>query len=278
MTDFNISNKYTETQRILADLFREPVEVLLARDYAYIVDCDQHGLNAMVNTFKVLDEVLTYDADLSNDLDNFINEPGTYRNGWSAGDWIKARGYHEILSDNTCNGESSLDTALNYTLITTDPDARNTGDIYDADHVILWVHCGGDVRGNYTYPVVFELADDPGAFLIGGNISLSTEDSYIDSENGGYSWYINGDYSNKITEYKALDDLFQLDHDHATKEQELYKKLMQDTGRDTTFQIETSNKRIVEDFDQAIKSTRDYPTVIFYWNNQAFFRGSELQG
>jgi hypothetical protein len=53
---------------------------------------------------------------------------------------------------------------------------------------------------------------------------------------------------------------------------------MQDTGRDTTFQIETSNKRIVEDFDQAIKSTRDYPTTIFYWNHKAYFNGSELSG
>ena len=270
---------YTETELILADLFREPVEVLLARDYAYITDCDQHGMTAMINTFKLMDNTLVYDPDLSNDLDNFLNEPGEYRNGWDADKWLTARGYCNIHSDNTYNGESSLDAVLNYTLFTTNPDARG-GDPYDADHVIVWVHLGGDVRGNYSYPVVFELTDDPDAFLIGGQITLRTQDGkyIIDSENGGYSWYIDGDYSNKITEYRALDDLFQLDHDHATKEQALYKKLMQDTGRDTTLQIETSNKRLVDDFDQAIESTRDYPTTIFYWNHKAYFNGSELSG
>ena len=68
-------------------------------------------------------------------------------------------GYEKICSDNSYNWSSSFTAEVNFTVMSHDSDWVNS----DGGYVILRVHQGGDVRGNYSQCRIYKF-DSEGAY------------------------------------------------------------------------------------------------------------------
>lgn len=82
----------------------------------------------------------------------------------------------EPFSDNTYNHDRVIDQDFELTYFT----ASNDDGATCSEHVILMIHGGCDIRGGYTAPQLFGLADEAGLSCLG--------DASISCENG-HSWY-----------------------------------------------------------------------------------------
>ena len=108
-------------------------------------------------------------------------------------EWLEELGY-TISNDynmaiNTYNGESALDCILQF----------QTVDFDDGSSIVgLQTHNGCDARGGYSTPVWFE-QDESLALLDYDRLFMDCSSKFcdctFDTENAGYTWYKNGDFS-----------------------------------------------------------------------------------
>jgi hypothetical protein len=148
-----------------------------------------------------LAEKLTYRADLSKDYDMYVKETGDYHWLPSMTGWVEQlkfdegrqcpRGIYgegEPITVNSYNSECLLSNVIQFVYWTDD-----WGDVF----VILQIHLYGDVRGNYSFPMVFECDDETAIFDYGkATINCIDCEAYWDTDDGVH-WYSNGNACDK---------------------------------------------------------------------------------
>ncbi len=96
---------------------------------------------------------------------------------------------HHIITENTYNAESMLEQHIQYVLVFGD-------DIYNHDFVILQTHNGCDIRGGYSRPHVFKVADIA-RFISGHKNLIATVPELMlrgFSDDAGYTFYEDIDF------------------------------------------------------------------------------------
>jgi hypothetical protein len=108
-----------------------------------------------LDVFHFLRHRVTYNAELTSAFNAYESERDSYES-WPAviTSWLDFVGARcegaDPVSYNTANGEDYLSQVLQFWIFDGD---------YGDHHVVLQVHGGCDVRGGYTAPKVFDLAD-----------------------------------------------------------------------------------------------------------------------
>jgi hypothetical protein len=87
---------------------------------------------------------------------------------------------------NTYNGECSLSQTLQFHFFRVDG---------ETPYIALQIHGGADVRGGYTMPRIFEVADDDAAIFSCAGVSAHCDNAECEaswySDDGGYHFYAN---------------------------------------------------------------------------------------
>lgn len=94
--------------------------------------------------------------------------------------FIEHIGAEEGYSENNYNRESNLSQVIQYQTFT----------LGDTEYVALQVHQGADVRGGYTRPYIFELADEYALLSEWGSIECTGEEKHRYDWDG--EWLIEG--------------------------------------------------------------------------------------
>ncbi|MDV6975318.1 hypothetical protein [Mycobacterium intracellulare] len=151
----------------VADMLASP-EVTLDARYGYV--------DITVSAFHWLDSFLEYDPEMQARFEEFATSGDMTDEPWleCAERFAEDRydscndPYGGVRSYNTYNGESWLDSTLQYVTFTA-PDA----DGWDTPYVLLQYHGGCDVRGGYTKPRAFKvLGEGHDEFYTEGHVSL----------------------------------------------------------------------------------------------------------
>lgn len=110
----------------------------------------------MVNVYHFLKDRLEYNPELDEHYREYVEEEDCYLDVHSAENFVSLLdgaggiyGEGKPFTVNTYNGENLLSQVLQYVYWTDDNGA----------HVLLQIHGGCDVRGGYTDPVAFDVAD-----------------------------------------------------------------------------------------------------------------------
>lgn len=149
----------------------------------------------LVNVFHYLNDIVEYSEEWDDKFNNMIEKHDPDNDFcWLEcmerfPEWLEEEDHRvekEFGTINTYNSECVLSQTLQFTTLTVD------------DYMIagIQVHNGCDARGGYTKPRWFEC--DIYQLLSFNDISLGCDNcrSYWDSEDAGYSWYLDGNYSN----------------------------------------------------------------------------------
>lgn len=236
---------------------------------------DAHGIEAYINIMKWLEYRVELDEELDNSLQAVIDRDN-YSSYWrDIETWIAEAGMTEKSSNNSYNYDNALSDDILWIEITS-PE----GD----DYIILQVHLGGDIRGNYSRPHVFQVTD-PDYFYMQSDLSLfskAPDEEYghgLYSDDAGNNWYDNNTGTSLDLDFRPLDDLYPINLAGASMERDTYAKLMTLAGRDPARQLEQSLELELEAEQTAIALTKDYPDTIFYTDDPeiAYWRGGQLQ-
>lgn len=202
------------------------------------MDCNYGYPDITVSAFHWLEDMLEYDPRMQR-MYELYDALFTPDEPWLA----SAEQFAERANDaswssepsrsfNTYNGESWLDSVLQYVTFT---DKNGT------PYVILQYHGGCDVRGGYTKPRVFQITDTEGHYALytEGQVSLSCSENYgqslgdglfgevyasihgWDSHSSGVEWYSYGGWAKG-------DDFEVIEHDNSD---ENYVKCPECDGR-----------------------------------------------
>jgi hypothetical protein len=105
--------------------------------------------------------------------------------------FIKHIGAEAGYSENSYNRDSCLSQVIQY----------QTFALGNRDYVALQIHQGADVRGGYTRPYIFELADEYALEYESGSIWCEGEEAHRYDWSGG-EWTIEGSYNPAIDPYQ----------------------------------------------------------------------------
>jgi len=105
--------------------------------------------------------------------------------------FIESIGAEAVYSANSYNRDSALSQVIQY----------QTFRLGNRDYVALQIHQGADVRGGYTRPYIFELADEYALEYESGSIWCEGEDAHRYDWSGG-EWTIEGSYNPAIDPYQ----------------------------------------------------------------------------
>lgn len=127
---------------------------------------------------------------LDADFEAFSKErEGSYLEDIEA--FIEHIGAEEGYSENSYNRDSCLSQVIQYQTFT----------LGNRSYVALQIHQGADVRGGYTRPYIFELADEYALLSESGSILCTGEERHRYDWSGG-EWTIEGSYSAAIDPYQ----------------------------------------------------------------------------
>jgi hypothetical protein len=104
--------------------------------------------------------------------------------------WIEHIGATELYNDNSYNRDSALSQVIQYSVY----------ELNGNQYVALQIHQGCDVRGGYTRPWIFLLADEYALSYESGSVYCTGEDQHRYDWSGG-EWTMDGSYSRKIDPY-----------------------------------------------------------------------------
>ena len=173
---------------------------------AVFLTFDEHGIEATHNLYHWLAERLEYNEEMTDKFNKFSSKPENEDNSWfeNVQDFVEMIGAKDVDTINTYNGESALSQVIQYTRFS----------LHNSIYVLLQVHGGCDVRGNYSKPVVFEECEY-GDLFDDAQITISCERSDVDpdqlefegfkrandphfwnSYDAGYSWEPDDQYHN----------------------------------------------------------------------------------
>lgn len=144
----------------------------LKKAHPATLDTSWGGLSITLDLFHFLYDRLDYEPELQACFDRFAERPGNENEGWltlmeafpafvaglEGADVGGIYGDGKPFTVNTYNHESLLSQVIQYTMFYLD----GSEDFDDGAYVLLQVHGGCDVRGGYTAPKVFSLADYDG--------------------------------------------------------------------------------------------------------------------
>lgn len=156
-----------------AEYFLSLPQVTLDASYNYV--------DITVSAFHWLNEILDYSPKLNRMFEMFVALEGEDGRPWMGEaeafvEWLEQHGRaSDVQTVNTYNGETWLDSTLQYVVFTyTDRDG------FDADMVMLQYHGGCDVRGGYTKPRAFSISGYEGRYELytEGHVSLSCTENY----------------------------------------------------------------------------------------------------
>ncbi len=131
------------------------------------------GIEFSRKVFHFLKDRLDFNEELNSDFKRFLdNDAGC--------DFQAMQEYcdlHEYDSQmvNTYNGDCNLSQTLQFITF------GRSSELYNHNHVLLQIHQGCDVRGGYSTPVVFDLLDECGIYMVSdGAISCPQMRSQLD--------------------------------------------------------------------------------------------------
>lgn len=256
----------TDTERVLAVMMhRNPEEIV--KEPESTLKVDEWGMQVTLNTFHYLAARLEYCQSMSDDFDHFNDTRSDWEHwGITIAAWLESLGIDQTSGDNTYNSENALSDDFQY----------STFEYEDETYVILQVHLGGDIRGNYSRPAVFQFTDQD-YFYDWSRVSMSAGDVWFDSDDAGYHWY--DDSGHEIEFARApLSELYDVDVDRAPEEITRYIRMMQDAGRDPDKQLAMGRERVAKALEDAIAKSADIPDVIFYDDEgNGYFGGKKLE-
>ena len=159
---------------------------------------DQLSVEFSKNVFHFLKDRLEFNEELNEDFKSFVDSNDYY-------DLQAMQEYcdlHEYDSQmvNTYNGESNVSQTLQFITF------GHGSDLYEHNHVLLQIHGGCDVRGGYSTPMVFDLMDECGIYMVAdGSISCSNCDANWSTDDA-YHWYNDGSsVGTELQEYDATE-------------------------------------------------------------------------
>jgi hypothetical protein len=191
------------------------------------------------STFHFLDRALDYDPALDAKYQRWQRVTNFGKDRWDRDwglplmdrfvEQLRSKGYRiggiygqgEPVSDNSYNHENAIDRTIQYVLFSVDSEDDEPF-LPTGSYVLLQIHGGADVRGGYTDPVLFVESEEYGEYAIldygrghlrcDGNPSLIGQqklgggevDAYEvqhgwDTENGGYTFNLDGMYGQGAT-------------------------------------------------------------------------------
>jgi hypothetical protein len=109
--------------------------------------------------------------------------------------FIESIGAEAGYSENSYNRDSCLSQVIQYQTFT----------LGNRDYVALQIHQGADVRGGYTRPYIFELADEYALLSEHASILCTGEETHRYDWSGG-EWTIQGSYNPAIDPYKLMEE------------------------------------------------------------------------
>ena len=136
------------------------------------------------NVFHFLKDRLDFNEELNSDFKRFLDT--------DAGcDFQAMQEYcdlHEYDSQtvNTYNGDCNLSQTLQFITF------GRGSDLYNHNHVLLQIHQGCDVRGGYSTPVVFDLLDECGIYMVSDGAVSCPECGANWTTDDTYHWYNDG--------------------------------------------------------------------------------------
>lgn len=104
-------------------------------------------------------------------------------------DFNEKLGEHDMsitCGTNTYNMETMLSQVIQYHFIHYGNDLDN---MYDNAYIVLQIHNGCDVRGGYTSPRIFRIADIDQWYLSMATVGASCSCGMIYSDDSGYHWF-----------------------------------------------------------------------------------------
>jgi hypothetical protein len=158
----------------------------------------ESGIEVTHNLYHWLAERLTYDPEMDDKFQKFSELPENAEKNWfeNVEDFLEEIGAENVDTINTYNREDALSQTIQYTRFT----------VGDTLYILLMVHGGCDVRGNYSTPVVFT-ENEPYLLFDNARAMISCNQSDVDpdqlllpsierhdyphdwiTENAGYSW------------------------------------------------------------------------------------------
>ena len=250
----------------LADMLRRDLESLLAEPES-VLYVDEYGLDVTLNTFHFLRSRVEYSEALTNMLNEFSETRHPYEAWWNTLEaWFDSLGIEEPRGDNTYNKDNACSHDFQYSQFRYE----------DEEYIVLQVHLGGDIRGNYSRPCIFQFTD-PDYFYDWSRVSMSNGEQYMDSDDAGYHWYDNEGGQEVDFARAPLSDLYDLDVEHAEQEITAYIRMMQDAGRDPDRQLAMGRARVSRAKPDAIAKSADIPDVIFYDDEgNGYLEGKQL--
>lgn len=157
-----------------------------------VATLDEWG-SLTISLFHHLNEALHLTR-LSEALDEEFKEFSKDREGSYLEDieaFIESIGAEEGYSENSYNRDSALSQVIQY----------QTFRLGGSEYVALQIHQGADVRGGYTRPFIFELADEYALAYESGSIECEGEEAHRYDWSGG-EWTIEGSYNPAIDPYQ----------------------------------------------------------------------------
>ena len=163
-----------------------------------------------INTEKWLEEVLEEDKYINGLIEDLENE----HDGWShcIGEVLCEyvfKNYEIKCRDNTYNYSSDFTSDINFTVIA--PEDCDDWYYSDTAIVLLELHQGGDVRGNYGSCKAYRLSGQSEAAFLDVHCgvyleTLDNEPSNIDNYQVGYTSEPQHDFFNDFTVLEVLED------------------------------------------------------------------------
>lgn len=235
----------TLTDVKLAELFHGSTLDDLLAEPAGTLRISQYGIEVYLDTFQWLRNRLTYDPILDAEFQEYNDAHPDEYDYTNMQNWLDSKGFTH-RGDNTYNGDNALYHDFQYEIF--------RADSWD-DHVIIQLHLGGDIRGNYSFPMVFEL-DDPDYFYDHNRVSMTNGKDWFDSDNGGYNFY-DTNCNTVGFDFRPLEELYTCDLAQAEAELETYSWRMLDAGLDPNPQLKLGREKIGKIIPEAIELTKD---------------------
>jgi len=138
------------------------------------------------------------------------------------------------------------------------------------------VHLGGDIRGNYSRPYIFQFTE-PDYFYDWSQISTGNGEKSFYSEDAGYHWYDNEGGGEVDFARAPLTDLYPIDLSKLEVELAEYSKRMIEAGREPEPQVKRAREQAEGVIDLAIEKSKDMPDIIFYDDEgNGYLEGKQL--
>jgi len=118
-----------------------------------VIKIDSHLFYCSVDTEAWLDATLDRVSAFEKLLED--NDLDLYEEQECAEFLAEQTGLKVITSDNTYNSENDLDRGINFTIVSDSDDW-----FYGLTYIVLRIHRGGDIRGNYSNVMVYKVDPD----------------------------------------------------------------------------------------------------------------------